>query len=116
MLGGLGGLANLPGLLKQARQMKEQMEQMQAEMEGRQYSAAAGGSLVTATVNGRGDLVGLKISPDAVGDVAMLEDLVKAAVGAASAKARDAMQQEMAKLTGGLNLGGLTDMLGGMGK
>lgn len=115
MLGGLGGLANLPGLLKQAQQFKSNMEQMQAELESRSFTADAGAGLVTATVNGKGDLTAIKIDPKAVSDVEMLEDLIKAAVTAASTKARDGAQQEMAKLTGGLNLGGLGDMLNGLG-
>jgi len=108
----LGGLGNLAGLLKQARQMKENMEQMQAELERQTFQADAGAGLVTATVNGRGDLTDIRIDPRAVQDVEMLEDLIKAAVGAASAKARDAMKAGMARLTGGLNLPGLSDMLG----
>jgi len=116
MFGGLGGLANLPGLLKQAKQFKEQMEQMQAELESRSYTADAGAGLDPATVNGKGDLSNIKIDPKAAGDIEMLEDLIKAAISAAAAKAKDASQQEMMKMTGGLNLGGLTDMLGGLGK
>jgi len=108
----LGGLGNLAGLLKQARQMKENMEQMQAELERQTFQADAGAGLVTATVNGRGELTDIRIDPRAVQDIEMLEDLIKAAVGAASAKARDAMKAGMARLTGGLNLPGLSDMLG----
>ncbi len=108
----LGGLGNLAGLLKQAKQMKEQMEQMQAELERRTFDADAGAGLVIATVNGKGDLVGIKIDPKAVSDIEMLEDLVKAAVAAANAKSREAVKAEMARLTGGLNLPGLSEMLG----
>jgi DNA-binding YbaB/EbfC family protein len=109
----LGGLGNLAGLLKQAKQMKENMDQLQAEMERRTFNADAGAGLVVATVNGKGELTNIKIDPKAAQDIEMLEDLVKAAVGAAAAKARDGMKEEMAKLTGGLNLPGLSDMLGG---
>lgn len=108
----LGGLANLAGLMKQARQMKEQMEQIQAELERRTYDADAGAGLVVATVNGKGELTNIRIDPKAAADVEMLEDLIKASVGAATAKARDAAKAEMARLTGGLNLPGLSEMLG----
>ncbi len=111
----LGGLGNLAGLLKQARQMKEQMDQVQADLERRSFEATAGAGLVTATVNGKSELTDIKIDPRAVQDIEMLEDLIKAAVGAATAKAREAVKEEMLKLTGGLNLPGLSDMLGGMG-
>ncbi len=109
----LGGLGNLAGLIKQARQMKENMDQLQAELERRTYTADSGAGLVVATVNGKGELTDIRIDPKAVEDVEMLEDLIKAAVGAAGAKARDAMKEEMTRLTGGLNLPGLSEMLGG---
>ncbi|MBN1491626.1 MAG: YbaB/EbfC family nucleoid-associated protein [Phycisphaerae bacterium] len=110
----LGGLGDLAGLLKQAKQMKSQMEQMQAELEKKTFEADAGAGLVVATVNGKSDLTDIRIDPKATEDVEMLEDLVKAAVAAAAAKARDAVKDEMAKLTGGLNLPGLGGLLGGM--
>jgi DNA-binding YbaB/EbfC family protein len=109
----LGGLGNLTGLLKQAKEMKAQMEQLQSELTNRTFTADAGAGLVTATVNGKGELTDIKIDPKAAEDVEMLEDLIKAAVGAAGETARNAVAQEMAKVTGGLNLPGLSDMLGG---
>lgn len=108
----LGGLGNLAGLLKQAKQMKEQMERIQEELEHRSYQADAGAGLVVATVNGKGDLTNIKIDPKALEDVEMLEDLIKAAVGAASAKAREAIKQEMERMAGGFNVPGLTELLG----
>lgn len=108
----LGGLGNLAGLIKQAKQMKENMDLLQAEMERRTFVADAGAGMVTATVNGKGELINIKIDPKVAQDVEMLEDLVKAAVCAAGVKARDGMKEEMAKLTGGLNLPGLSEMFG----
>lgn len=108
----LGGLGNLAGLIKQARQMKEQMERIQEELEHRSYQADAGAGLVVATVNGKGDLTNIRIDPKALEDVEMLEDLIKAAVGAASAKAREAIKGEMERMAGGLNVPGLTELLG----
>ena len=69
--------------------------------------------MVRATVDGKSALVDLKIDPEAVKDVELLEDLVKAAVGAATAKAQEAMKGEMAALTGGMDIPGMTDLLGG---
>jgi hypothetical protein len=112
MLGGLGNLANL---LKQAGQMKENLAKLQDELAARTFEAEAGAGLVKAVVNGRGELVDLKIEPRAVEDVELLEDLIKGAVGAASRKAREGAKEELAKLTGGINLPGFEDMLGGGG-
>jgi DNA-binding YbaB/EbfC family protein len=96
-----------PNMIKQAQKMQQQMLQMQEEMETRQYDATAGGGMVSATVTGKHELVSLTISPDAVDpeDVEMLQDMVIAAVNEALRKAEDAANQNMSRLTGGLNLG-----------
>ena len=110
MFGGIGNLANV---LKQAGQMKENMAKMQEELAKMTYAADAGAGLVRVTVNGRSELVDIKIEPKAVEDVELLEDLIKGAVSAASRKAQEGMKEELAKLTGGLSIPGLEDMLGG---
>ena len=109
----LGGLGNLTEMLKQAKDMKARMEQMQADLAAQRHAADAGGGTVTATVDGKGHLVDIKIDPEAAADVELLEDLIKGACAAASRKATEHAQAEMAKLTGGLNIPGLSDMLGG---
>ena len=108
----LGGLGNLAGVLKQAKSLQENMKKMQESLEARRYEADAGAGMVKATVNGKSELVQVKIDRKAVEDVELLEDLILAAVGAASKKAQDAAKAEMSELTGGLNLPGLSDMLG----
>ncbi len=110
----LGGLTNLPGMLKQAKEMQTRMADMQKELVAKRHEGDAGGGAVVATVDGKGSLVDIRIQPDAVADVELLEDLIKGAVAAASAKASEAAKEEMAKLTGGLNIPGLGDLLGGM--
>jgi len=110
----LGGLGNLAGVLKQARQMKGQMEQFQADLANRRFSAEAGGGAVAATVDGRGVLVDIRIQPSATQDVELLEDLVKAAVGSAMTRSRQEMQNDLSRMAGGLNLPGLSEMLGGV--
>ncbi len=110
-----GGLGNIADLLKQAKNMKGQLDEVQSEMAHQRYSADAGGGAVTATVDGKGTLVDIKINADATGDLELLEDMIKASVASAARKAQAAMQQEMAKLTGGLNIPGLGDLLGGDG-
>ncbi len=109
----LGGLGNLAGLMKSAKELQGNMAKLQAELAERRYEGDAGGGMVLATVDGKGTLVDVKIAPEAVKDVELLEDLVKASVGAATAKSQEAMKQEMAALTGGMNIPGLTDMMGG---
>ena len=82
---------------------------MQQEMETKTYEATAGGGVVTASVNGKHELVSIVIDPEAVDpeDVEMLQDLVVAAVNEAMRKADADAASSMQKLTGGLNLGGL---------
>ena len=82
---------------------------MQEEMENKTWSATAGGGMVTATVNGKHEVVSLEIKPDAVDpdDVEMLQDMVIAAVNEAMRTADAEAAQNMSRLTGGMNLGGL---------
>jgi len=109
MLGGLGNLANV---LKTAKDMQANMGKMQEELASRRFEGDAGGGMVRVTVDGRGSLIEVKIDPKATSDVELLEDLVKAAVGAATTKSQEAMKSDVAAMTGGLNIPGLTDMLG----
>jgi hypothetical protein len=69
--------------------------------------------MVQAEVNGKGELTRIKIDPSAAEDIELLEDTVVAAVSAASAKAAEAMKQEMSQLTGGMDIPGLSDLMGG---
>ncbi len=108
----LGGLGNFAGLLKTARDLQGNLARMQESLAAKRHEGVAGGDLVRAIVDGKGTLVDIKIDPKAVSDVELLEDLVKAAVGAAVTKSQDAMKEEMTALTGGVDLGGLSQMLG----
>lgn len=109
-----GRLENFAGLVKSAKEMQERLATVQRELLTRRHQGDAGGGAVVATVDGRGTLVKIKIQPDAVGDVEFLEDLIKAAVVAATAKAHESVRTEVSQLTGGLNLPGLTDFFGGL--
>lgn len=110
-----GGFRGMPGgmnqmaMMKQAQKMQQQMLQMQEEMEKKTYTANAGGGMVSAEVNGKHEVVNLTINPEAVDpdDVEMLQDMVIAAVNEAFRTADADASSNMAKLTGGLNLGGL---------
>jgi DNA-binding YbaB/EbfC family protein len=103
------------GMLGKAREMQANMKKMQEELANRQFEAEAGGGLVRAVVNGKSELLDVKIDPAACKpeDVELLEDMVKAAVMSAGSKAREMLKEEMTKLTGGMNLPGLNEMLGG---
>ena len=103
---GMGGGMNM-NMLKQAQKMQQDMMRMQQELQEKEYQAAAGGGVVSATVNGKHELKNLVIDPEAVDpeDVEMLQDLVVSAVNEALRQAGEAMDQSMNSVTGGLNLG-----------
>jgi len=100
---------NMGDLLKQAQQFQQKMGTIQEELSHKVVTGTAGGGMVTATVNGKGELVGLAIEQDIVkpDDVQMLQDLIRAAVNDGLDKARELGREEMSKLTGGLNLPGM---------
>ena len=103
-----GGFRGMPGGMNQAAMMK-QAQKMQQEQESKTFTAKAGGGMVSATVNGKHELVELAINPEAVDpeDVEMLQDMVIAAVNEAMRAADADAASNMSRLTGGLNLGGL---------
>ena len=98
-----------PQIFKQAQSMQRNLLKLREEMKERVVEGASGGGLVTAFTNGNGELVKIQIKPDAVDpkDVAMLEDLVVAAVAKAQEASQALQQAEMQKVTGGLSLPGL---------
>ena len=110
-----GGFRGMPGgmnqaaMMKQAQKMQQEMLRMQQEMESKTYTAAAGGGMVKASVNGKHELVDLLINPEAVDpdDVDMLQDMVIAAVNEALRAAETDKNNNMSRMAGGLNLGGL---------
>ncbi len=102
-------------MLKNAKQMQGNLVKMQEEMAAKRFEGVAGGGMVKAIVDGKGTLHDLKIDPKAVEDVELLEDLVKSAVCAATTKSQEEMKSQMSSLAGGMDLGGLSQMLGGGG-
>ncbi len=110
-----GNLGQLMSLLKNAGALRQNVQEMQARLSAARFVGEAGGGQVRATVDGKGELVQVRIDPALVqtGDVELIEDLTCAAVRDAVARSREAVQKEMQDLTGGLNLPGLTDLLGG---
>ena len=109
--GGKGKGMGMPGglnmdMIKQAQKMQADMEKTQAELLEKEYSAPAGGGVISATVDGHHTLKSLTIDPEAVDpdDVEMLQDMVIAAVNEAIRAAIEEMSTSMSKITGGMNL------------
>lgn len=96
--------------MRQAQELQAKLAKAQQELAEATIEASSGGGAVTVTVNGQQQVLSVKISPDAIepDDVEMLEDLVMTAVNEALAKAQEMAAKRMGKLTGGLNIPGLT--------
>ena len=103
-------MQNIGNIMKQAKKLQERMANLQNELALRTVEASAGGGMVSVLVNGKHELVSLKIEKEVVNpeDVEMLQDLVMAAVNEGMRKAQEMAAAEMAKLTGGINIPGLT--------
>jgi DNA-binding YbaB/EbfC family protein len=97
-------MKNLGQMMKQAQQMQERMAEMQAELERREVEGRAGGGMVVITLNGRGEMRGIKIDPSLIvpAEAEVLEDLIKAAHADAKGRAERETQEAMQKLTAGL--------------
>ena len=102
-------MKGMGNLMKQAQQMQQRMVKLQEEMAQKTVEASVGGGMVTVTVNGKSELLQVKIEPQVVDpdDVEMLEDLIVAGVNEALRKAQEMVAAEMSKLTGGLKIPGL---------
>jgi DNA-binding YbaB/EbfC family protein len=102
-------MPNMADILKQAQAMQAKLAEMQAEAEKRTVEASAGGGMVTAAVNGKLELLSVRIEPQVLdsGDREMLQDLIVAAVNEAIRKAQQMMAEAMSRVTGGLKIPGL---------
>ena len=100
------GRPNMGNLLKQAQQLQTKMARLQEELEEKTVEASSGGGMVTAVVNGRQEILSINIEPEVINpdDQEMLQDLILAAINDGLAKARNMVNEEMEKLTGGMNL------------
>ena len=99
-------MKNIGNLMKQAQQMQTKMAELQAQLAELEVLGLAGGGMVQVTMNGKGELRGVKIDPSLADpdDIEVLEDLIMAAANDAKAKVEARVQEEMQKLTGGLQL------------
>jgi DNA-binding YbaB/EbfC family protein len=96
--------------MRQAQELQAKLAKAQEELAEAEIEASSGGGAVTVTVNGQQQVLSVKISPEAIepDDVEMLEDLVLAAVNEALTKSQEMAAKRMGKITGGLNIPGLT--------
>ena len=99
-------MKNFAGMMKQAQELQTRMAEMQAEMERARVEGQSGGGVVVLTLNGKGELVGVKIDASLAKpeEVEILEDLIVAAHTDAKAKVERLLQEKMQSLTGGLPL------------
>ncbi len=106
--GGMGLPGNMNNLMKQAQKMQKQMEESQKELEEKEFTASAGGGAVEVKVNGRREILQVKLAEEAVDpdDVEMLEDLIMVAVNDALRQVDESTAAAMSRFTGGLG-GGL---------
>ena len=102
----------LGNMMREAQKLQAEMLKMQEEAKKKTVEATAGGGMVTVVASGGGEIVSIKIEQDVVNpdDVEMLQDLVMAAVNEALRRAQEMVNQEMSKLTGGLQMPGLGDL------
>ena len=100
---------NMNKLMKQAQQMQAKVTKMQEEKKKKTIETSAGGGVVKVVVNGKQELLDIQIDPTAVDpeDVEMLEDLILAAVNEGMRKVADMVNNEMSKITGGMNIPGM---------
>ena len=100
---------DIGNIMKQARKLQERIAQLQQELETKTVSASAGGGMVSVVVNGKNEVVSLKIEKEVVNpaEIDVLQDLIAAAVNEGIRKAQEMAASEMAKITGGMSIPGL---------
>lgn len=96
-------------MIKRVQKMQADMQAMQEELANREFTGTAGGGMVEATMNGEKNVLSIKLNPDVVDkdDIEMLEDLIVAAINEAAKNVDVTSEEEMGKITGGMNIPGL---------
>lgn len=99
-------MPNMGNLMKQAQQFQAKMAKLQEELGEKTVEASAGGGMVSVVANGRQEIISISIETEVIDpeDAEMLQDLILAAVNDALSRAKNMMNEEMGKLTQGLNL------------
>ncbi len=103
---------DLNNIMQQARQMQEKMAKIQEDLAAKTITGSSGGGMVNVTATGKGDIIAVTIEDELLlmGDKTMLQDLVAAAANDAIGKARELGKQEMSRLTGGMQIPGLSNI------
>lgn len=104
-----GGPQNMNAMIRQAQKMQEQMAEKQEELAERSFTGSAGGGMVEVVMTGKKEITSLTIKPDVVDpdDIEMLQDLITAAVNETYRQVEEITNEEMEKITGGLNVPGI---------
>ncbi len=111
------GLGNMASMMKQAQEMQGKMKEMQESLGSLKVEGSAGGGMVVVEASGHQKILSIRIEEELIGtdDKEMLEDLITAATNQALDKAKELAAEEMAKLTGGMDLPGLGDAMSQLG-
>lgn len=104
-----GGMGNMQGMLKKVQKMQADMAKMQENLKGRTFESTMGGGAVAVVVNGKKEVVSIKINPEAVDvdDMEMLEDMLVSAINDGMKQVDETTEKEMSKITGGMKLPGM---------
>ena len=107
------GMPNMGQLMKQAQQIQTKMAKLQEDLGDRTVEASSGGGMVMVVANGRQEVLSIKIEHEVIDpdDAEMLQDLIMAAVNDALTKAKDMVNEEMGKLTKGMNIPGMPGLM-----
>jgi DNA-binding YbaB/EbfC family protein len=107
------GMPNMGQLMKQAQQIQTKMAKLQEDLGDRTVEASSGGGMVMVVANGRQEVLSIKIEQEVIDpdDEEMLQDLIMAAVNDALTRAKDMVNEEMGKLTKGMNIPGMPGLL-----
>ena len=107
------GMPNMGQLMKQAQQIQTKMAKLQEDLGDRTVEASSGGGMVIVVANGRQEVLSIRIEPEVIDpdDAEMLQDLIMAAVNDALARAKDMVNEEMGKLTKGMNIPGMPGLM-----
>lgn len=110
---GVGVQPNMQSMIKQAQKMQEDMTNLQEDLDSREYEINAGGGAVTVKINGKMEILSIDIKPEIVDpdDIETMSDVIVAAVNEAIKKVSEVNSTEMGKITGGLNVPGLSGLL-----
>ena len=107
------GLPNMGQIMKQAQQFQSKIAKLQEELGDETVEASSGGGMVTVIANGRQEIVSIEIDQEVIdpNDAEMLQDLIMAAVNDALSRAKEMVNEEMGKLTKGMNIPGMPGLL-----